>query len=110
MLVTRLGAVLASSLAPQHFALLVADLALGSLVAEDLDLAVGAVQQHLLAVVTAAVGVHLQVQGQALYALLGGEVRTQAVHRHVDLMMGDKADQGENRVTFFQGCVITRIY
>lgn len=80
------GAVLASDLTAYHLALLVTDLALGPLVAEDLNLAVGAVQQDLVVVVTTAVGVNLQVEGETLHPLLWGEVCAQTVHRHIDLM------------------------
>lgn len=64
--------------------LLVADLPLGALVAEDFDLAVGAVD-GLVATVVVAVGVDLQVQRQTLDALLGGEVCAQAVDGDEDL-------------------------
>lgn len=64
--------------------LLVPDLPLGALVAEDLDLAEGAVD-GLVAAVVVAVGVDLQVQRQTLHALLGGEVCAQAVDRDEDL-------------------------
>ena len=50
--------------------LLVADLALGAFVAEDLDLAEGAVD-GLVAAVVVAVGVDLDHEGQALHPLLG---------------------------------------
>lgn len=64
--------------------LLVPDLPLGALVAEDFDLAVGAVD-GLVAAVVVAVGVDLQVQWQTLHALLGGEVCAQAVDGDEDL-------------------------
>lgn len=64
--------------------LLVTDLPLGPLVTEDLDLAVGAVD-GLVAAVVVAVGVDLQVQGKTLHAFLRGEVCAQAVDRDEDL-------------------------
>lgn len=64
--------------------LLIPDLPLGSLVAEHLDLAVGAVN-WLVAAVVVAVGVDLQVQGETLHTLLRGEVCAQTVDRDEDL-------------------------
>ena len=78
--------------------LLIADLALGALVAEDLDLAEGAVD-GLVAAVVVAVGVDLQVQRQTLHPLLRGEVRAQAVDRDEDLRR-EEEERGVN-----EGCV-----
>lgn len=64
--------------------LLITDLPLGPLVTEDLDLAVGAVD-GLVAAVVVAVGVDLQIQGKTLHALLRGEVCAQAVDGDEDL-------------------------
>lgn len=64
--------------------LLIPDLPLGSFVTEHLDLAVGAVDGFVAAVVV-AVGVDLQVQRKTFHALLGGEVRAQTVDRDEDL-------------------------
>lgn len=64
--------------------LLVPDLPLGSLVAEDLDLAVGAVN-GLVAAVVVAVGVDLQVQGETLHTFLRREVCAQTVDRDENL-------------------------
>lgn len=64
--------------------LLIPDLPLGSLVTEHLDLAVGAVN-WLVAAVVVAVGVDLQVQRETLHTLLRGEVCAQTVDRDEDL-------------------------
>ena len=77
-------------------ALLVADLPLGALVAEDLDLAVGTVD-GLVAAVVVAVGVDLQVEGQTLHPLLRGEVCAQAVHRDEDLFRERGRERREER-------------
>lgn len=54
------------------------------LVAEDFNLAVGSVH-GLVTPVVVAVGVDLQVQGQAFHPLLRGEIRAEAVHRNENL-------------------------
>lgn len=55
-----------------------------NLVAEDFDLAVGAVQRFVTAVVV-AVSIDLDHQWESLHPLLRGEVCTQTVHRDEDL-------------------------
>lgn len=64
--------------------LLIADLPLRSLVAEHFDLAEGAVD-GLVAAVVVAVRVDLQVQRKALHPLLRGEVGAQTVDGDEDL-------------------------
>lgn len=54
------------------------------LVAKDFNLAVGSVH-GLVTPVVVAVGVDLQVQGQAFHPLLRGEIRAEAVHRNENL-------------------------
>ena len=83
---TRAGGVQRQPLHPPAalLALLVTDLPLRPLVAEHLHLADRAVHQPV-AMTTHGIGVHLQVEGEAPHALLGGEVCTQTVDRDEDL-------------------------
>lgn len=60
------------------------------LVTEDLDLAHSPVHQ-LAAATATVVGVDLQVQGDSLHPLLGGEVCAQAVHPNKHLQAGTGA-------------------
>ena len=65
--------------------LLLAELALGALVTEDLDLAVAPLGDVVFAVSGVLdVGVDLEVEGQALHPLLQGEVGGEALDRKGD--------------------------
>lgn len=82
--------------------LLVSDLPLRTLVTEDFDLAVGAVD-GLVATVVVAVRVDLQVQGETLHPFLRGEVRAQTVDGDEDLQEGERTeDEGRRRQRQFK--------
>lgn len=74
--------------------LLVSDLPFCSLVAEDFNLAVGAVD-GLVAAVVVAVGVDLQVQRKTLHTFLRGEVCAQAVDWDEDLWWENRGRRKE---------------